>query len=143
MSDTAAADFSAPPQPAPDADSEGFWQATAEGRLAMCRCQSCGIWLQPPLERCRACNGETGWEEIAGTGTVYSFIVVRQPSVPGYLDDLPYVVALVELDEQPGLRLPSRLDGADPDAVAVGARVRAQLVPLAGGEFTIPVFSLV
>ena len=49
--------LSIPPQPVPDADTAPFWAATAAGRLAMCRCQSCGLWLQPPLERCRACAG--------------------------------------------------------------------------------------
>jgi len=131
---------SLPPQPAPDVDSEGFWRATAEGRLALCRCRACGLWHQPPLERCRRCEGPTAFEDVAGTGSVYSFIVVRQPSVPGYLDDLPYVVALVELDEQVGLRLPARLVGIDPDEVAVGRAVRVELVELPGGDFTVPVF---
>jgi uncharacterized OB-fold protein len=130
-----------PPQPVPDVDSEGFWSATAEGRLAICRCQSCGLWLQPPLERCRVCNGPTAFEEVSGTGEVYSFIVQHQPAVAGYLDNLPYVVALVELDEQEGLRLPTRIVGIEPEAVHCGMRVRAQLVGLPGGEFTVPVFA--
>jgi uncharacterized protein len=138
---TATADMlGVPPQPAPDADTQGFWDATANGELAICRCRSCRLWLQPPLERCRACAGETAFERVSGAGEVYTFIVVRQPSVPGYLDDLPYVVAVVELDEQTGLRLPGRLEGVEPGEVRVGMRVRAELVPLAGGDFTVPVF---
>jgi uncharacterized OB-fold protein len=129
-----------PPQPMPDVDSEGFWDATAEGHLAMCRCVECGLWLQPPLERCRRCAGATVFEEVAGTGTVYSFIVQRQPSVVGYQDAIPYVVALVELDEQLGLRLPSRIVGMEPEQVSVGMRVRAELVELPGGDYKIPVF---
>jgi uncharacterized protein len=133
-------DFGVPPQPVPDVDTEGFWAATADGRLALCRCTACGLWLQPPMERCRRCAAPTAYEDVAGTGTVYSFIVQRQPSVVGYLDALPYVVALVELDEQPGLRLPSRLVGVEPEAVHVGMRVRAELVGLPGGDYKIPVF---
>jgi uncharacterized OB-fold protein len=129
-----------PPQPVPDVDSEGFWDATAEGRLAMCRCVECGLWLQPPLERCRRCAGATAFEEVAGTGSVYSFIVQRQPSVVGYQNEIPYVVALVELDEQLGLRLPSRIVGVEPEQVSVGMRVRAELVELPGGDYKIPVF---
>jgi uncharacterized OB-fold protein len=129
-----------PPQPAPDADSEPFWRATAEGRLALCRCQQCRRWLQPPLERCRMCASETAFEDVAGTGEVHSFIIVRQPSVPGYLEDLPYVVALVELDEQPGLRLPTRLVGIDPEDVHIGLRVHAEFEALPGGEYVVPVF---
>jgi uncharacterized protein len=132
--------FDQPPQPAPDADSEPFWQATAAGRLTICRCTSCGLWLQPPLERCRVCNGPTTFEEISGTGEVYSFIVVRQASVPGYLTDLPYAVVLVELDEQKCLRLPSRIIGTPIESIRVGMRVKAELVPLSGGDFIVPVF---
>ncbi len=139
MTDTADM-LGVPPQPAPDADSQGFWDATASGELVICRCQSCRLWLQPPLERCRVCAGQTAFERVSGTGEVYTFIVVRQPSVPGYLEHLPYVVVIVELDEQKGLRLPSRLDGVDPGKVRIGMRVRAELVPLAGGDFTVPVF---
>ena len=129
-----------PPQPAPDVDTEGFWEATAEGRLALCRCTECRRWLQPPLERCRHCAGTTAFEEVAGTGTIHSFIVQRQPSVVGYADEIPYVVALVELDEQAGLRLPTRIVGIEPDSVQVGMRVAAELVPLPGGDYTVPVF---
>ena len=129
-----------PPQPVPDVDSEGFWDATAEGHLAMCRCVECGLWLQPPLERCRRCAGTTAFEAVSGTGTIYSFIVQRQPSVVGYQDEIPYVVALIELDEQLGLRLPSRIVGLEPEQVSVGMRVRAELVELPGGDYKIPVF---
>jgi hypothetical protein len=134
-----------PPQPAPDVDSEGFWEATGEGRLAMCRCVDCRLWLQPPLERCRRCGGATAFEDVAGTGTIYSFIVQRQPSVVGYLDldAIPYVVALVELDEQPGLRLPSRIVGIEPELVTVGMRVAVELIDLPGGDYTVPVFRAV
>lgn len=132
--------YDQPPQPAPDADSEAFWQATAAGRLTICRCTSCRLWLQPPLERCRVCNGPTAFEEISGNGEVYSFIVVRQASVPGYLTDLPYAVVLVELDEQKGLRLPSRIIGTPIESIRVGMRVKAELVRLSGGDYVVPIF---
>lgn len=129
-----------PPQPVPDEESSAFWRATAGGRLEVCRCRQCGRWLQPPLERCPGCWGETGFEPVAGTATVHSFIVVHQPAIPGYRDKLPYTVALLELDEQPGLRLPGRLVGVEPEDVAVGQRVAAELEQLPGGEFTVAVF---
>jgi uncharacterized protein len=134
--------FELPPQPAPDADSKPFWQGTADGRLSICRCTLCRLWMQPPLERCRACNGATEFEEISGTGEIYSFIIVRQASVPGYLNDLPYAVVLVELDEQSGLRLPSRIVGVPIESIRVGMRVKAKLVPLSGGNYIVPIFHL-
>jgi hypothetical protein len=129
-----------PPQPVPDVDSAGFWEATAEGRLALCRCVECRIWLQPPLERCRQCAGETRFEDVSGRGAVYTFIVQRQPSVVGYIDAVPYVVALVELDEQPGLRLAGRIVDVEPEAVTIGLRVEAEIVDLPGGDYRVPVF---
>ncbi len=129
-----------PPQPLPDYDSEPFWEATGAGKLALCRCQTCHTWHQPPMERCRRCGAVTAFEEVSGRGTVYSYIVQRQPSVPGYLDDLPYVVALVELPEQDHLRLPARLVDVDPESVSVGMPVSVDFLPLDGGDFMIPVF---
>jgi uncharacterized OB-fold protein len=129
-----------PPQPLPDIDTEPFWRATAEGHLNMCRCQSCGQWQQPPLERCRRCDGPTAFEPVAGAGTIYTFIVQRQPAVVGYFDQVPYTVALVDLDEQPGLRLPGRVVDIDPDDVRIGMRVAARIEPLPGGEFHVPVW---
>jgi uncharacterized OB-fold protein len=129
-----------PPQPVPDEDSAGFWRALEEGHLAVCRCEQCRRWLQPPLERCPACCGTTSYEPVSGAGEVYSFIVVRQPAIPGYRDQLPYTVALVELDEQPGLRLPGRLVGVDPPDVKVGQRVTAEIEHLPGGSLNVAVF---
>jgi uncharacterized OB-fold protein len=129
-----------PPQPEPDVDSAGFWEATADGRLAVCRCSECRVWLHPPLERCRLCGAPTAFEDVAGTGTIYSFVVQRQPAVVGYLDAVPYVVALVELDEQVGLRLPTRIVGLEPEEITVGLPVVAELVDLPGGDYKVPVF---
>ena len=137
-----AMDQSIPPQPVPDADTLGFWQATRRGELELCRCDACGRFLQPPLERCRHCGGATSFAAVSGRGTIHSFIVARHPAVPGYLEDLPYVVGLVELDEQPGLRLVGRIIASGTRSVTIGDRVRAEIVPLAGGEFQVPVFRL-
>jgi uncharacterized OB-fold protein len=130
-----------PPQPLPDPDSAGFWQATAAGRLALCRCTSCRLWMQPPLERCRACNAPTAFEPTVGRGSVYSFIVQHRGVTVGYIDRVPYVIGIVEFDEQVGLRLPGRIVDFDRADVHVGMRVRARLEPLRGGPFVVPVFA--
>lgn len=130
-----------PPQPSPDADTAEFWQATSEGRLAMCRCQLCGLWHMPPLERCRVCAGPTAFEAVAGTGSLYSFIVQHHPAISGYTDNLPYAVGLVELDEQTGLRLPTRIVGIDPSDIVCDMRVKVVFEPLPGGDYVVPVFT--
>lgn len=128
-----------PPQPRPNLDTVGFWGALDAGRLAMCRCLDCRRWLQPPLERCRHCGGPTSFEDVSGLGTVHTYTVVRHAAVPGFEDQLPYTVALVELDEQEGLRLPARLVGVEPGAVRVGLELEAVLASPAGGQ-TVAVF---
>lgn len=137
MSDAA---VSSPPQPLPDVDSAGFWAATARGHLALSRCSACQRWQHPPVERCRQCAAPTAFEPVSGTGTLFSYIVMRRASVPGFDDLLPYVVATVELDEEAGLRFVARLEGVGPADVAIGSRVRAEIVPVPGGDYHVPVF---
>ena len=128
------------PQPQPDPDTQQFWDHLQAGTLGICRCQDCGLWMHPPLERCRKCAGPVAISPVSGHGTVVSFIVVRQPTVPGRVP--PYVVATVELAEQQGLHLIAVVD-ADPDRVRVAAGVRARVVPLPGGDLRVPEFELV
>lgn len=71
---------------------------------------------------------------------MYSFIIVHQPAIPGYRDQLPYTVGLVELDEQVGLRLPARIVGIEPADVEVGMRVTVDVEPLAGGLYSVALF---
>lgn len=119
-----------PPAPLIDADSAGFWEATRDGRIALCRCTGCGTWLARPLERCSRCGGPTSFAQVAGSGTIYSYVVVHHPSVPAFAHMVPYVIALVELDEGP--RLPGILLGEAGPGVAIGQRVRAELTLFPG-----------
>jgi uncharacterized protein len=130
-----------PPQPVPDSDTVGFWEALAGGRLALCRCQACRSWMHPPLERCRRCGGPTSFEPVSGAGTVHSFIVMHRASVPG-LGPVPHVIALVDLDDTPGVRVSGRIADAGPGDVVVGARVTAHVVAVPGGPFHQPEFTL-
>jgi uncharacterized OB-fold protein len=128
-----------PPQPAPDVDTQGFWDATAAGRIALCRCTECGTWMHPPLERCRRCAGPTRFDAIAGTGTVHSFIVLHRESVPGQGRG-PHVLAAIDLDGVVGARLTGRVVVDDPALVTVGTRVRARIVDVPGGPYRQPEF---
>jgi uncharacterized OB-fold protein len=128
-----------PPVPVPDADSAGWWEALAGGTLAICRCRGCRRWLHPPLEACRHCGAPTALEPVSGRGTIFSFIVVRHQAVPGHTP--PYVVAIVDLDEQRGLRLTGRVD-ADPARVTIGAAVRAEIRAIGDSGFSGPTFVL-
>jgi uncharacterized OB-fold protein len=130
-----------PPQPLVDADTAPFWAALREHRLEVSHCSACDRFIQPPAERCPRCRGGTAFRTVSGWGTIHTFIVVRHGAVPGFLDSLPYVVALVDIDEQPGVRIPGRLLDVDADhPPAIGSRVAARFVALDGGDFVVPVF---
>lgn len=126
MSDRASRDEHPPkprPAPVPDPDSEPYWAAAHEGRLVVQRCESCGAHQLYPRDKCIACRGTVEWVQAAGTGTVYSFTVIRQNYSRAFRHMIPYVVALVDLDEGP--RLMTNIVGCDPESVGIGTRVQA------------------
>ncbi|MFF0818217.1 Zn-ribbon domain-containing OB-fold protein [Rhodococcus sp. NPDC003318] len=127
------------PQPTPDPDSQGFWDATASGELRICRCRECRTWMHPPQEVCPQCANEVSFEPVPGTGIVYSFIIVRHPAVEGF--EVPYVIAVTELDGTDGIRLSTRLVDVDPERVWIGMPVRVRIVDHPGGDFRVPVFA--
>jgi uncharacterized OB-fold protein len=135
-------DITTRPRPAPRADAESapYWDAAAEDRLAVQRCTVCGHMQLYPRPWCLRCRGAVEWIGASGLGTVYSFTVIRQNFLQPFRDELPYVVALVDLDEGP--RLMTNVVGCEPDAVTVGARVRAQFLAVAD-DARVPVFELV
>lgn len=123
---------SPPPAPLIDEDSRRFWEATREGRIALCHCTGCNAWLARPLERCNVCAGPTEFSDVSGRGTVYTFVVVHRPVIPAYAHLVPYIVAIVEFDEGP--RLPGIvLDAQTPD-IAIGRRVQAELMDVPGTD---------
>jgi uncharacterized OB-fold protein len=119
-----------------------FWDAAREGRLHIQRCGDCARYNHPPRTACDAClSTNLAFEAVSGRGNVWSFTVMHQKSVAGFEDSVPYLTALVELDEQPLLLLVSNLPGADPATLKIGARARVIFEPLADGSM-LPQFAL-
>ena len=112
-------------KPLPDTDevNAAYWSAAAEGRLLIQECAECGHRQFYPRALCTHCGGEPRWLECTGRGSVHTFTVVRQNGAAPFRDELPYVVAMVELEEGP--RMMGNVTGCDPDAVSVGLPVRA------------------
>lgn len=113
-----------PPRPLPELDlwNRAFWTGGAEGRLMITRCAACGYWIHPPGPVCPQClSREVGAQQVSGRGRVYTFTVNHQQWHPAFTT--PYVIALVELDEQPQLRVVTNIVGCEPDAVRLGMRV--------------------
>jgi uncharacterized OB-fold protein len=100
-----------------------FWTGGAEGELRMLRCRACRHWIHPPTPICPACLArDVAPEVLSGRGRVATFTVNHQPWVPGF--DPPYLVAIVELDEQPGLRLTTNLVNCAIEDARIGMPVR-------------------
>ena len=115
-----------------------YWTGGAQGSLLIERCGTCRRWQHPPTGTCAECGGAATPEPVSGKGTVFTFTVNHQqyhPDVPP-----PYVIAVVELSEQPDLRLPSNLVDCEPDEVHIGAAVRVRFEQ--HGEVFVPVFVL-
>ena len=105
------------PVPVPDETSAPFWEAAANGTLVLARCSRCGTHTHPPdivCPHCHHADPRFRFEPVAGTGTVCSWTVVHQSFLPGFEDDLPFVLADVRLDDADDVRLIGRLvDGPD------------------------------
>ena len=122
--------------PGLDDVNRAFWTGGARGELMIQRCGACGRWVHPPESGCPECGGELHAEAVSGRGTVFTFTVNRHafnPQVP-----LPYVIAIIELVEQPDLRVVSNIVGCEPDDVEIGMVVRVAFEER--GEIFVPVF---
>jgi uncharacterized protein len=124
-----------PPKPRPAAiaepDSVTYIDALKAGRLVVQRCDSCGHHQLYGRALCSKCGADVTWVDASGLATVYSWTVIRQNHSRPWREMLPYVVALVDLDEGP--RLMTNIVGCDPETVAIGMRVRVRFEP-AGQE---------
>lgn len=120
----------------PSEVSRPYWEAAARGELALQRCSGCGRFQHPPRPFCTGCGGEPTFVTVRGTGTVYSYTVVRRALLPELRAHVPYVLALVDLDEGP--RLITIIRDVDPDHAAIGLAVRVAFEQV--GQATLPVF---
>jgi uncharacterized protein len=126
------------PLPEPSIETEPFWAAVQERRLVMPRCEACGKVTFPPTVACPHCAGRAfAWTEMSGRGKVYSFTVYHRVYHPGFKDKVPYVVAVIELDEGP--RIISNVVGVAVDAVTCEMPVAVRYEAVGDG-YLIPRF---
>jgi len=111
--------------PAVDPDNEHFWRGGRDGELRFLRCGDCGYFIHPPAPICPEClSRSVAPEAVSGRGVVHTFTVNHQLWIPTF--DPPYVVAIVALEEQDGLRLTTNIVGCAPDDVFIGLPVRVR-----------------
>lgn len=110
------------------------------GRIILRECADCQTVQHPPEDVCHSCGGTSFvGREAAGTGTLYSYTVVRHPLHPVLAEHVPYTIAVVSLDDYPSVRVTGNLLEVAPEDVRVGLAVRAiwEEVPDADGGETI------
>jgi uncharacterized OB-fold protein len=126
--------------PTPDAETQPYWDATREHRLLIKRCGACGRPHWYPRPFCPHCWSEdVAWEEASGLGTLYTWSVVRRNDLPPFGERVPYITAVVDLDEGP--RMLSNLVGVDEAEVRIGMRLEVRWQ--ADGDDVLPVFTQV
>jgi len=90
------------PLPHLDEENRWFFEACARHELVLQKCSSCGTVRFYPRALCPSCmSSKTDYVRASGRGRVYTFTVTHQNQAPGFRDELPYVMAYVELDEGP------------------------------------------
>ena len=99
-----------PPKPVADRDTQPFWDAVAEHRLMIQRCDSCLAWVWQPRPLCPRCHGDAlTWIEVSGAARVVSWTALHAPVLTVWAEKLPFVILLVELDDAPGVRMIGQL----------------------------------
>lgn len=124
------------PAPHPSPLTQPYWDGAAAGVLRVQQCAGCGKLRHYPRYLCDACHSfDVTWKDCTGLGTVHSWTVAHHAFHPGFKEDLPYTLVVVEMEE--GVRTLGRFDG---DGLRVGLRVRIGFAEGAGG-FALPVFA--
>jgi hypothetical protein len=121
-----------------DEESRGYWEACRRHEFVLQRCRACSTVRHYPRALCPAClSADTEWLRASGRATVYSFTVMHQNQAPGFRDRLPYVLAVVELDE--GIRILTNIVECPVESVRIGMPVEVVFEDLSD-EVALPQF---
>lgn len=102
------------PVPMPQPESDHYWDQAKNGKLVFQKCNDCDSVQFYPRVLCTACSSRSlDWIESSGRGTLFTFSIVHVAPHPGFREDLPFITAIVELEE--GVKMPSQVIGIEPD----------------------------
>ncbi len=111
------------PMPVPTEISAPFWEGLKAERLLIQQCNQCSHWVFYPRRHCPQCLAhELTWREVNGEATLYSFTVTRIATLPDFADEMPQMLAVIELAQ--GVRINSNLVGLDESEVKIGMRLQ-------------------
>jgi hypothetical protein len=124
--------------PSPDLETQPFWDAAKEERLLIRRCRTCGEHHFYPRPFCPACwSDDVEWVDASGRARLYTWSIVYQNDLPPWPERVPYVAAVVDLEEGP--RMQTNIVDCEFDRLADGLALEVVFRPTSD-DFTIPVF---
>lgn len=120
------------PLPQPFEEAIPFWESLKRQELRLQTCRKCGEISQPPKAMCASCHSfEMDWVLASGRGTIYSYIVTRQPIHPALIGSTPFATVQVKLEEGP--ILVSNVIDVPPDELSIGLPVKASFMSVNDG----------
>jgi uncharacterized OB-fold protein len=121
--------------PVPDELSKPFWDAVNERRLVVQSCTACNALQYPPRPRCEDCGSETlEWKDTSGRGSISGYIVIHDSRMRVWSPEVPYNVAIIQLEEDPTINFFANLPGTPVDDVPVGAPTEVIFEEVAPGQ---------
>ena len=124
------------PQPTPE--TLPYWEAARRGELCLPRCTACDAFFFYPRPFCPTCHGtDIEWRQVSGRGRLHTYLINHRPA-PGFQQEAPYVIAIVELEEGP--RMMSNLVGVEPTPEALPLDLPLTVEFAERGEWKVPVF---
>jgi uncharacterized protein len=125
--------------PTPEGDTVEWWEAAREGRLLLRHCGDCGATTYYPRTFCPRCWSENvTWQQASGRGTLYTWSVIYSNDQPPFRDRVPYVAAIVELEEGP--RMMTNVVDCDHDALRPDMPVELRFMEISE-QYSLPVFT--
>ena len=125
------------PLPVRDAVNAAYWDGAREHRLMLLRCTDCEFWIHPPRPTCPHCQSEqVEATQASGKGVIYSFSIMHRAGNPGFDEQVPFAVVVVELAEQAGLITIGNMPDCPMEEIEIGMAVQVTYEDL--GEVTLP-----
>ena len=126
------------PLPTISGETKPYWDHCRRGELLIQKCDKCEEYQFYPRGICANCwSNDIQWVTASGKGTVWTFTVTYQNGTPGFADEAPYVLALVELEE--GVRMFTNIVDCNPRSVSIGMPVEVTFVR-ATDQISVPYF---
>ena len=126
------------PLPIIDDDNQYYWEYCKKHELRMQKCHNCGLIRFPPSILCPQCHTmDADWVKLSGRGEIYSFVIYRMPYHASYVDDIPYVVAIIKLAEGP--RMESNITDCEVEDIRIDMPVEVYFHDVTS-EISLPKF---